>query len=118
MTTEATRCHRGRQSTRGTDRKLPVLQDGFKGRAWRAVSSDLGYRRRKEDQCESHVGDQSRGLGSSLYGAGVGVCPKFRVRGAATHRERVSGSRAPLFGKELAPFTGRVTPRSQRAFLV
>ena len=78
---------------------LPVLQDGFKGRAWKAVSSDLGYRRRKEDQRESHVGDQSRGLGSSLYRAGVGVCHKFRVRGAATHRERVSGSRAPLFGK-------------------
>lgn len=97
---------------------LPVLQDGFKGRAGRAVFSDLGYRRRKEDQRESHVGDQSRGLGSPLHGAGVGVCPKFRVRAAATHRGRVSGSRVPRFGKELPPFTVRVTPRSQRAFLV
>lgn len=44
--------------------------------------------------------------------------PKFQVRGAATHRERVSGSRTPLFGMELPPFMVRVTPRRQRAFLV
>lgn len=29
------------------------------------------------------------------------MCPIFRVRGAATHRERVSGRRAQLFGKEV-----------------
>lgn len=97
---------------------LPVLQAQVKGRAWRAVFSDLGYWRRREDQRESNVGDQSRGLGSSLCGAGVAVYPKFQVRGAATHRERVSGSRTPLFGMELPPFMVRVTPRRQRAFLV
>ena len=69
-----------------TQETLPGLQVRVKRRAWRAAFSDLGYRRRREDQHESSMGGQSRGPGSALCRAGVAVYPKFQVRGAATER--------------------------------